>query len=217
MQPRPRSRPQTLAQIAQQPGPWIEQFGKQTSVAGLPVTAERQGGVAAHRKSEPAGQCNGRRKASPLCRNLQKAAALPRRERDYLDTYGVRVRRYRSGSRDAPLETGERRFGCGERVDRPHVCRGLRICGKQGGDALPLLDIEKPIGIGGKVEKSRRLVLLGVHRAASLPQTAILRRVWSLFWSFALRHGNVFLPLFMRRAAGASPQPRRSFDFGLEV
>jgi hypothetical protein len=148
---------------------------------------------------------------------LEKAAASPRRERDYLATYGLCVRRYRTGSRDDPLETDGRLFGIGKRLGRPHVCCRLRICCEQGGDALPLLDIEKPIGIGGKVETSRRLVLLGVHRAASLPQTAILRRVWRLFWSFALRHGNVFLPLFMRRAAGASPQPRRSFDFGLEV
>src|SRR5438477_5171079 len=190
MQPRLRSRPQTLAQIPQQARSRIEQLGKQTSIAGPPVIAERQRGVAAHRKAEPAGQCNGRRKASPLCSNLQKAAASPRRERDYLATYRLRVRRNRTGSRDDPLETGGRQFGIGERLRRPHVRRGLRICGEQGGDALALLDIEEPIGIGGKVEKSRRLVVLGIDRTTLLPQTAILRRVWS----FAVHHGNVFLP-----------------------
>src|SRR5690242_19465706 len=190
MRPRLRSRPRTLAQIAQQDGPRIEQFRKQTGRAGLPSIAECKRGVASHRKAEPAGQCNGRRQASPLCRNLEEAAASPRREWDYLAAYGIRVRPYRNGSRDDPLETDARPFGAGYSLGCPHICRGLRICGEQRGDAFLLLDIEEPIGIRGKVEKPRSLVLTDIHRAASLPQTAILRGVWS----FALRHGSVFLP-----------------------
>src|SRR5947209_15957512 len=100
MRPRLRSRPQTLAQVAQQNGSRIEQFRKQTGRAGLSMIAERKRGVAAHRKAEPTGECNGRRKASPFRGNLEKAAAPPGRERDYVAADRVRFRRYRTGSRD---------------------------------------------------------------------------------------------------------------------
>ena len=112
------SRPHAFAQITQEVRSRVEQFGKQTGVAGLSRLAERKRGVAAHRKAEPAGQCDGRRKASPLCRNLEKATALPRRERDYLPADGARVRRYCTGTRDNPLETGGRPLGSSKRAGR---------------------------------------------------------------------------------------------------
>src|SRR5580704_9457185 len=190
------SRPRAFAQITQEVRSRIKQFGKQTGVAGLPTIAERKRGVAAHRKAEPADQCDSRRKASPLCKSFENAAAVPRRERDYLATCRVRFGGYRTGSRDDPFETDGRPFGIGK-LGRPHVCRGLRICGEQGGDSLALLDIEEPIGMGGEVEKSRRLVLVGIDGTASLPEAAV-RRVWPVFWSLALHHGNVFLRCLRR-------------------
>src|ERR1700751_6120941 len=110
------SRPHAFAQITQEVRSRVEQFGKQTGVAGLSRLAERKRGVAAHRKAEPASQCDGRRKASPLCRNLEKAAALARRERDYLPADGAGVRRYRTGTRDKPLETGGGPLGSSKRA-----------------------------------------------------------------------------------------------------
>ena len=116
------------------------------------MIAERKRGVAAHRKAEPSGQCDGRRKATPLRKNLENAVSSPTHERDYRLTNGTRIGRYCTGSRDDPLKTGRRPLGSNKRVGRAHICRGLRIGGEQGGDALPLLDIEEPIAIGGKVE-----------------------------------------------------------------
>src|SRR5690349_19652508 len=130
MRPRPRSCPQTLAEIAQQDRSRIEQFRKQISLARLPMITERKRCTASHCKAEPARQCDGRRKTSPLRNTLKKPA--PWREWDHLTVYRFSVGQYCTGARDDPLKTAERPFGAGKRMGSPDVCRRFRICCEQG-------------------------------------------------------------------------------------
>src|SRR5262249_30103869 len=141
---------------------------------------------------EPAGQCQGRRDASPFGEHRDCVPAAPG-ERDDTSGGGAGIRRYRDGSRDDPLKTVRCLFAAGERASRPHIRRGLRICREQGVDPFVFLDIEPVVGISGKVEKARRIVLGGVHDAAPLPQAAI-GRVRSVFWFLASHHRNFIFP-----------------------
>src|SRR5271165_1788677 len=189
------SRPRAFAQIAQKARCRIEQIGEQSGVARLPRLTERSRRVAPHGKAEPARQGDSRRNASPFGKGLDNAAAPPPGERNDTSGHGIRVRRYRTGSRDDLPKTSRRRFGFNKRAGRLHIRRSLRIRGKQTRDPILLLGIEQPIGKGGQVEKSRRFILACVSHAGSLPQAAIRRLVWPMFWSFfASHHGNTFLP-----------------------
>ena len=102
-------------------------------------------------------------------------------------------------------------------LGRPHVCRGLRICGEQGGDCAPApryrgAHRHRRRGREIAPPRPRRHPSCGIAATDGDPPPGLARVLVLRFASWQR------LPtVFTRRAAGASPQPRRSFDFGPEV
>src|SRR5215471_5898156 len=164
------SRPHAFAEVTQEAGRRVEQFGQQGAVARRTRLVERPRRVTSHCETEPACQGNCRRNASPTGKELDGTAAAPSSEWNDPTRRRRPDWRYRTGSRDDALQACRRRLGEIERSGRPNIRRSFRICGKQGSySLLLLLGIEQPVGISRKVEESRGLVLGHVDPAAALP------------------------------------------------